>query len=250
MTSHGKSSFWGLAVKLFQKRRLMSLFKEVKAAVTARQAAERYGLKVNRAGMACCPFHDDRNPSMKLDDRFYCFGCGATGDAVDLTVRLLGVTPKEAALQLASDFGIGPPENDGYEKVVRVKSTHTKNERSEQKVAWAKNAHTKNVKPDRDEVWADRATRILCDYLGLLRSWESKYAPKSTDDDDWHPLFCEALERKTFIEYVLDELLAAGKSEYEELRHCYGKEVEKIEKRLERYARRDAVRDRRDPLRT
>ncbi len=215
----------------------MSLFKEVKAAVTARQAAERYGLNVNQAGMSCCPFHDDRNPSMKLDDRFYCFGCGATGDAVDLTARLLALTPKEAALQLASDFGIDLPENDNYQKVVRGKSTQTKHERSERKVAWAKNAQTKSVKPDRDEVWADRAIRILCDYLGLLRSCESKYAPKSMDDDAWHPLFCEALDRKTFIEYVLDELLAAGKSEYEELRHYYGKEVEIIEKRLEQYAR-------------
>jgi len=213
----------------------MSLFKEVKAVVSARQAAERYGLNVNRAGMACCPFHDDRNPSMKLDDRFYCFGCGATGDVVDLTVRLLGLTSKEAALQLASDFGIGPPENDNHQDVVRVKSTKTKHERSEQKVVWAKNAQTKSVKPDRDEVWADRATLVLCDYHSLLRFWETNYAPKSMDDD-WHPLFCEALDRKTFIEYVLDEMLAAGKSEYEELRHCYGKEVERIEKRLERYA--------------
>ncbi len=225
-----------------RKDYFMSVFKEVKAAVTARQAAERYGLNVNRAGMACCPFHDDRNPSMKLDDRFYCFGCGATGDVVDLVARLLALTPKEAALQLASDFGIGPPENDKYQKVVRVKSTQTKHERSEQKVAWAKNAQTKNVKPDRDEVWADRTIRVLCDYLGLLRSWESKYAPKSMDDD-WHPLFCEALDRKTFIEYVLDELLAAGKSEYEELRRVFGKEVERIEKRLERHAGRDASRD-------
>ena len=180
---------------------------------------------------------------MKLDDRFYCFGCGATGDAVDLTARLLGLTPKEAALQLASDFGICPPKNKNHQEVVRVKSTQTKHERSEQKVAWAKNAQTKNVKSDRDEVWADRATRVLCDYLGLLRSWESKYAPKSMDDDDWHPLFCEALDRKTFIEYVLDELLAAGKSENEELRRCFEKEVERIEKRLERYAGRDASRD-------
>lgn len=239
-----KTEMWdALFFMLISKRRSMSLFKEVKAAVTARQAAERYGLKVNRAGMACCPFHDDRNPSMKLDDRFYCFGCGATGDAVDLTARLLGLTSKEAALQLASDFGIRPLQNENHQKVVRVKSTQTKHERSEQKVAWAKNAQTKKVKPDRDEIWADRAIHILFDYLSLLRSWETNYAPKSMDDDDWHPLFCEALDRKSFIEYVLDELLAAGKSEYEELRHCCGKEVEKIEKRLERYARRDAVRD-------
>ena len=46
---------------------------------------------------------------MKLDERFYCFGCGATGDAVVLTARLLDVSPKEAAMQLATDFGFDYP---------------------------------------------------------------------------------------------------------------------------------------------
>ena len=45
-------------------------FKSVKGLVTAREAAEHYGLTVNRYGMALCPFHDDHKPSMKLDDRF------------------------------------------------------------------------------------------------------------------------------------------------------------------------------------
>ena len=35
--------------------------------VTTRQAAEHYGIRVNRNGMACCPFHNDKTPSMKLD---------------------------------------------------------------------------------------------------------------------------------------------------------------------------------------
>lgn len=201
----------------------MNVFKEVKAAVTARQAAERYGLKVNRAGMTCCPFHDDRNPSMKLDDRFYCFGCGATGDAVDLTARLLDLSPKEAAVQLASDFEIGLLENE-RKKVV------------------AKNATTKKSKNNMVDNWVDCAIRIMTDYLWKLREWKEKYAPQSMDDN-WHPLFCEALDKTSYVEYVLDELLAAGKSEYEELRRVFGKEVERIEKRLERYAGRDASRD-------
>lgn len=59
----------------------MNIFETVKAAVTVRQAAEHYGLKINRSGMICCPFHDDRHPSLKLnEDYFYCFGCGAKGD--------------------------------------------------------------------------------------------------------------------------------------------------------------------------
>ena len=43
----------------------MTVFEAVKQTVTARQAAENYGIDVNRAGKAKCPFHNDRTPSMK-----------------------------------------------------------------------------------------------------------------------------------------------------------------------------------------
>ena len=76
----------------------MDIFTTVKAAVTVRQAAEHYGLQVSRNGMTCCPFHDDRHPSMKLNERyFYCFGCGATGDVIDLVAKLFGLSSYEAA---------------------------------------------------------------------------------------------------------------------------------------------------------
>ncbi|MFG6320300.1 MAG: DNA primase, partial [Lachnospiraceae bacterium] len=53
---------------------MASAFEAVKQSVTTRQAAEHYGIKVNRNGMCVCPFHNDKNPSMKVDRRFYCFG--------------------------------------------------------------------------------------------------------------------------------------------------------------------------------
>ena len=61
----------------------MGLFDEVKQNVTVRQAAERYGLKPNRSGLIRCIFHNDKSPSMKVDRRYYCFGCGCTGDDDD-----------------------------------------------------------------------------------------------------------------------------------------------------------------------
>lgn len=74
----------------------MNLFETVKSAVTVKQAAEYYGCKVNRGDMICCPFHDDRHPSMKLNrDYFYCFGCGATGDVIDFVARLFGLSSYE-----------------------------------------------------------------------------------------------------------------------------------------------------------
>ena len=51
----------------------LNVFEAVKQSVTTRQAAEHYGIHVGRNGMACCPFHNDKTPSMKLDRRYHCF---------------------------------------------------------------------------------------------------------------------------------------------------------------------------------
>ena len=82
-------------------------FKAIKGLVTAREAAEHYGLTVNSRGMAVCPFHDDHNPSMKLDERFHCFGCGEDGDVIDFTAKFFNLTLREAAQKLIDDFGNG-----------------------------------------------------------------------------------------------------------------------------------------------
>ena len=68
----------------------MNVFEAVKQSVTTRQAAEHYGIHVGRNGMACCPFHHDKTPSMKLDRRYHCFGCGADGDVIDFAAALYG----------------------------------------------------------------------------------------------------------------------------------------------------------------
>ena len=85
----------------------MNIFEAVKAAVPVRQAAEHYGLKVSRNGMACCPFHNDRHPSLKLNEEyFFCFGCGAKGDVIDFAAQMFDLSSYEAAQRLAADFGI------------------------------------------------------------------------------------------------------------------------------------------------
>ena len=87
----------------------MDLFTQVKMAVSVKEAAEYYGLEVKRGSMVCCPFHNDRTPSMKLnEDYFYCFGCGATGDVIDLVAKLFNLSSYDAAKKLADDFGIDP----------------------------------------------------------------------------------------------------------------------------------------------
>lgn len=82
----------------------------IKSAVPMREAAERYGLAVGRDGMALCPFHGEKTPSLKIypgERGFYCFGCGAGGDVVRFTALLFNLTNKQAAEKLDADFGLG-----------------------------------------------------------------------------------------------------------------------------------------------
>jgi len=201
----------------------LSVFQVVKANVTARQVAEMYGLKVGRNGLACCPFHNDKTPNMKVDDRYYCFGCGVTGDAVDLTAQLLGLSPKDAALRLAADFDL---------EIGKAKPDAMHSYR-------ARDDPNKKMKQ-----WADFAWKLLSEYRVLLQTWEIKDAPQSMDDDfDNHPLFCEALQRKTYVDYLLDELMQCSTDQLTEFKKCCGKEVERIGKRLEQLAGENTGRD-------
>ena len=155
----------------------MNVFEAVKQNVTTRQAAELYGIPVSRNGMAVCPFHNDKNPSMKLDRRFHCFGCQADGDAVDFVSRLFQLPSKEAAIKLADDFGIA------YDN--RQKPTikpHIREPTPEQKYR-------------QEEM---HCYKVLCEYFHLLQKWEQQYAPQ-TPEDDLHPFFVEALQRLSLI---------------------------------------------------
>ena len=79
-----------------------SVFEAVKQSITVREAAQMYGIEVNRSGMACCPFHDDKNPSMKLNEEyFYCFGCGAGGDVISFIMKIENLDYTDAVKFLA-----------------------------------------------------------------------------------------------------------------------------------------------------
>lgn len=68
--------------------------------------AESYGLHIRRNGVACCPFHNDRHPSMKIDKNYHCFVCGVGGDVIDYTARMYGLSQYDAAKKLIEDFGL------------------------------------------------------------------------------------------------------------------------------------------------
>ena len=84
----------------------MGIYSQIKEQVSTREVAERYGYKVSRNGMMRCPFHDDRNPSMKVDQNFICFGCQEKGDVIRFASKLFGLPAYEAAGKLIEDMGL------------------------------------------------------------------------------------------------------------------------------------------------
>ena len=169
----------------------MTIYESIKAAISVKQAAEHYGLKVSRSGMACCLFHHDRHPSLKLnEDYFFCFGCGAKGDVIDLVTRLFGLSSYEAAQKLAADFGIGTEPGRAVEASRKPKRPHIRQFREADMLCF----------------------RVLTDYLHLLEDWKVRYAPK-TPDDALDDRFVEACQMIDYIEYLADILTVGGLEE-------------------------------------
>ena len=198
-----------------------SVFEVVKQSVTVREAAELYGIAVGRSGMACCPFHDDRHPSMKVDARFHCFGCGADGDVIDFTARLYDLSPKEAAEKLAQDFGLS------YDNKAPPRRSYVR-QKSEAQVR----------KEKREHGW-----RVLTDYYHLLRKWEADYSPKMPDEDP-HPRFLEAIQKKDYMGYLLDTFLDSSTEEQDQWIAEHTAEISAIEGRVNIMADKPTNRER------
>ena len=163
----------------------MSLYQKIKSAITVRQVGEMYGMEPDRRGMVCCPFHSDSHPSMKLNDTYYyCFGCGATGDVIDLTAKLFGLNPRQAAEKLAYNFGLDPDKPPANAIALPL----------------PKRGLT-------DEQWADIAycLRVLTDYLDLLHDWRERYKPTSPEEPQ-DERFVEALHMTDLIEDLTDHI--------------------------------------------
>ena len=77
----------------------------------------------------------------------------------------------------------------------------------------------------------NRCYKVLSDYFHRLRTWKQQYAPKQPEDE-WHPLFVEALQRESHIEYLLDVLLYGTAKEKKALVAEQRKEVMNLEQRF------------------
>lgn len=202
----------------------MNIFQTVEESVTARQAAEQYEFNVNRNGMICCPFHNDRHPGMKVDKGFCCFACGAKGDVITFAADLFHLSQLEASKKLAEDFQVSVTQ-EAYKKQSLSKNNGIRKRtlyQTEKKV----------------EQWERKCICTLSDYLHLLEEWQACYTLKSLNEE-WADEFVEACQRKELVNYYLDILLYGELQDRVEFLLDKGEEVEQIEKRMGEYSRKN-----------
>ena len=184
-------------------------YARIKQSVTTRQAAESYGIPVDSHGMAVCPFHDDHRPSIKVDETFYCFGCGATGDVITFTARLLGISNASAARQLTRDFGISAEEPSEYPVILKSRAQLE------------------------FEAWVHEALVTLRRYNQLLYEW--KFLAPQHPGEDFHFLFVEALQNSARVKHLLCTLAFGTEEEKRDLYLTCREEVKKIHERIQAY---------------
>lgn len=91
-----------------------SAIEEIKARLSIVDVVERY-VSLKRTGRnytGLCPFHDDNNPSMQVNEErgfFHCFSCGAGGDIFGFVMKYNDIGFMDAARELAQRAGVALP---------------------------------------------------------------------------------------------------------------------------------------------
>ena len=193
----------------------MNLFEIVKYGVSCREAAELYGVEVNHYGMALCPFHNDRHPSLYVaDDHYYCFACGEHGDVIDFVSKLFRLSLYDAARKLAADFHLTPDKPPS-----------------------AAALHAKRIRTEAQQLMENERLcfSVLSDYARVLQDWKVQYAPQSPAEAP-DERFVEACHKLDEVEYYLDILTSGNSYERSEVIHqqMVDGKLDRLRQRLEK----------------
>lgn len=142
--------------------------------------------------MACCPFHDDKDPSLKFyDQTYFCFGCHEHGDVINFVAKLFQISQFEAAQKLADDFGVPYSHSSKFQQRRSYRPIRPP------------------ISPEKQFQMECRNTYLMvCSYLHAAERWKTQYQP-SEELNACHPLFTEAIQNIPTAEYFLDSFYNA-----------------------------------------
>ena len=167
---------------------------EIKKQISILDVADECGLKLRKAGRsykALCPFHNKKTPSFSVKPQkniFKCFGCGVSGDQINLYARLNGIKNGQAIFQLAKRIGL-------------VKTKLTKKQQLE--------VIHKHEDKELEYTFVKKCTEMfyfLCELRDSMRERAVSYESiKYLEQDN---LLIWYYHDKAFLEYLLNGLMA------------------------------------------
>jgi DNA primase len=163
----------------------------IKDRLTMRDMLSRYGYTADQKGFLCCPFHNEKTPSMRVYEKdYHCFGCQEHGDAISFVQKLFDLSFTDALRKIDTDFGLNIYSNHTFEELRR--------------------SHYKQmvINAERERKEAEKRS-IESEYWKAFDEWkrldDNKRAHKpKTPDEELHPLFVESLQKIAAQEYLLD----------------------------------------------
>ena len=204
--------------KLLRRNKLLNIFELIKEQLSTRQVVEYYGLRIGRNGMACCPFHNDKHPSMKVDDTHYhCFGCGAHGDAISYVAKMYSLSQYEAANRIVDDFHL---TIDTKKKVVNVENKN--------QMAFVERVQKKF------KIWVDETINELKECESLIKEARDAFISKEPGVAYISNGLAYMLHYEARIGFWLDILCLGSEEEKQQLFFVDGEEVKRIAANIKR----------------
>jgi len=169
---------------------------EIVNRVNITQATQFYGLRYNQHGYAVCPFHAEKTASLKIQGNYaHCFGCGWNHNIIGFVMDTFKLDFKSALIKINSDFGLGLPidrrptlreQRDAQHRYDEMQALRAREEAEKQAYSDLYNA--------------------LWDRYALYDKNRRLYAPQNIDEE-FNPLYVEAVSKISYIEYLIDVLL-------------------------------------------
>lgn len=201
----------------------MNLFTEVKNHVGAAEVAKFYGLQINKNKMACCPFHNDKHPSMKIDKTYYCFGCGEKGDAINYVAKIFGLSQIDAVKKIISDMNLSI-QIDFPTRKKKVSASIKKKKKMEE-------LQIEEIKK-RFHQWCIDKTHKFLDALNLIQTVKEYLIDKEPDMVMNSEAFAVMLHAEPLLNHWMDILCFGTEEEQKEFFLQKRKEVAELEQKL------------------
>lgn len=188
----------------------MSIYTQIKEAVSVPEAAERYGVPVNGNNRIPCPFHEDHDPSLGMDEDYYfCFGCHARGDVVNFVARLLNISQQAAVHKMSTDFQLIPGRVTISDDMPNLEDFEDDDDDFE--IDLFEDVDLAVFRND-----AALVQTALLGYEWLLEEWKEDYVP-TFPDEEWNSRYTHACQMLPTVKYLLDTLTVGSFFERYEL---------------------------------